>query len=485
MDYDDDDPWAKQSPENEKNNALDSPAEVLEAAVKTALPASTSTGSIVRKDSDEEAWNDADSDGENNQESFVEATSRMSLSASFVAQEDDDQGGFGDNSLHQSPPSMHAPLAGPSTFPSTFDETPSVSGPPLDDFDDADDDGFGDFGDPTQAGEDDDDFGAFDEAGIVEDGSFGFEGETAGEETAAAIPHVIPSQRGTLNSEEDSMPAPNIDWQNIWQDKDALTKAIIGYFEQVYPNIYEGVDNSVERNEAWDRIDMTLNPQEILLQGNTGAKRLLEELHDPTKFPIPIKPWDWKRSNIRLEALREKGIPVNLDDVCLHSRVRAVRQLDLTPSSPIQFAPPTKMDPLVLPSIRTTAASPAKDKRSLGSPINGRGSRPGSRTASPTRLSGRNSSPASPSTPSRSPARQNSQVAIPALDQEKAQTLANMPEEELNIKSLDELKKLRNELQSSAIEASQHLTALLEQKEILAGQNETYNAMIQVCFIKL
>lgn len=49
------------------------------------------------------------------------------------------------------------------------------------------------------------------------------------------------------------------------------------------------------------------------------------------------------------------------------------------------------------------------------------------------------------------------------------------------MQALGELEVLRKELQASAIEASQHLTALLEQKEVLTGQNETYNTMIQVC----
>jgi hypothetical protein len=67
------------------------------------------------------------------------------------------------------------------------------------------------------------------------------------------------------------------------------------------------------------------------------------------------------------------------------------------------------------------------------------------------------------------------------LDKEKCEQLANLSEEEMSMQAIGELEILRNDLQARAIEASQHLTALLEQKETLMGQNETYNAMIQVC----
>lgn len=141
------------------------------------------------------------------------------------------------------------------------------------------------------------------------------------------------------------------------------------------------------------------------------------------------------------------------------------------------------MDPLILPSIKTTLASPSKDKHSASSPRNGRRSQANSRSTSPTRLgaSGRGSNPSSPSTSSRSPARQSSQIQIPPLDKEKCERLANLSEEDMSMQALGELEVLRKELQASAIEASQHLTALLEQKEVLTGQNETYNTMIQVC----
>ncbi|KAK9897771.1 hypothetical protein P389DRAFT_195362 [Cystobasidium minutum MCA 4210] len=481
MEYDDEDPWAKQSPENEKKLALNAGSPPDEEThgddpSASALPASTSTGSIVQKsndDDDADAW-DANSDNEedNNDESFVEATSRMSLNASFVATDEislqegtaaTSEGGFQDTF-----PSASQPIAGPSTFPTSFQDNAigsSAGGPPLDDFDD-DDDGFGDFGEPAQAGQStnggndgDDDFGAFDEAGTAQDDSFGFDSQ---DQQPEAGPSTLPlqSQQPQENPDKDDWfgPAVELDWENIWEDDEARTAAVMDYFEKACPNMNEGLDNSPERLARIDRIDPTVeNLTDIILDGFPDERRILKELDDPTKFPIPIQPWDYKRSNIRLEAMRARGIPVNLDD----------------------FAPPTKMDPLVLPSIRTTLASPSKEKYSTSSPREGRRSQANSRSASPTRL-GRGSAPASPSSgPSRSPARQSSQVPIPPLDREKCERLAKLSEEEMTMKALGELEILRDDLHASAIEASQHLTALLEQKEVLTGQNETYNAMIQ------
>lgn len=140
------------------------------------------------------------------------------------------------------------------------------------------------------------------------------------------------------------------------------------------------------------------------------------------------------------------------------------------------------MQPLRLPSIRTTAASPTKEKSPIPSTSNGRRSGANSRSTSPNRLGrgGTGSSPASPMSAARSPTRQSSQAVIPPLDKEKCVRLANVSEEDMAMKAVGELEILRNDLQASAIEASQHLTALLEQKETLNGQNETYNAMISV-----
>lgn len=50
----------------------------------------------------------------------------------------------------------------------------------------------------------------------------------------------------------------------------------------------------------------------------------------------------------------------------------------------------------------------------------------------------------------------------------------------MSFRTLKELEALQKEIQDVAIQASTHLTTLLERKEILSGQSETYNAMIQV-----
>lgn len=325
MEYADDDPWASRTPLEEKESVLAESPESIGAA----LPASSSTGSIIRKDADSdddndndkdnqqlddsEAWN-ADSDGEaGNEDAFVEATSRMSLNGSLVAEEQDLQesiSGFGSSQA----------IAGPSTLSSAFDISATSSAPPLDDFDEDDDDGFGDFGEPAEGGipnDDDDDFGAFDEAGAqVEDASFGFEGDENPNVQAGPSSSSMPANPPPPSETDvdDFGPPSNIDFESIWQDKEALTSAILGHFHKVYPNLYDGLDTSPARREAWNKIDTTLDPEEIILRNNPGAKRILEEYTNPNTFPY--KPWEWKRSHIRIQAMREQGIPVNLDDVC-------------------------------------------------------------------------------------------------------------------------------------------------------------------------
>lgn len=351
MEYDDEDPWAKQSPENEKKDALNTPrlSHEQQAAIEDSdgdddnnnhdnAAASTSTGSIVHKeikvnDNDEDAWDAESDDGANNDESFVEATSRMSLSASFVAEEvslETGGGGFVDTLPSASASTSSNAIAGPSTFPNAFeDSTASTSGPPLDDFDEDDgnddDDGFGEFGEPAQAGgngnnNDDDDFGDFDEAGVAQDASFGFDDDQQPEAGPSTLPASAAQQTEATPANDGGGffgPPVHIDWENIWQDEEKRTAAIMDYYKKVYPDMDAGIDNSPERLQAWDRIDRTLDPEDIILSGYPEAKKILQELDDLTKYPIPIQPWDYKRSNIRLEAMRAKGIPVNLDDVSL------------------------------------------------------------------------------------------------------------------------------------------------------------------------
>ena len=62
---------------------------------------------------------------------------------------------------------------------------------------------------------------------------------------------------------------------------------------------------------------------------------------------------------------------------------------------------------------------------------------------------------------------------------EACKALTAPTEAELSMQSLAQLHALRDELQRVAVQASNHLTGLLERKETLQGQNETYNAMIQ------
>lgn len=62
---------------------------------------------------------------------------------------------------------------------------------------------------------------------------------------------------------------------------------------------------------------------------------------------------------------------------------------------------------------------------------------------------------------------------------EACKALTAHTEAELSMQSLPQLNTLRDELQRVAVQASNHLAGLLERKETLQGQNETYNAMIQ------
>lgn len=130
---------------------------------------------------------------------------------------------------------------------------------------------------------------------------------------------------------------------------------------------------------------------------------------------------------------------------------------------------------LVLPSIRTTPASPspntsvsAKKPFSTSAPV-----------SASLRANGLHSSTSRSASPS--PTRhQSSLPTIQPIDLDACRILIELKEEDMSIQTLTELDVLRTQMQDIAIHASTHLTTLLERKETLMGQSGTYNAMIQV-----
>lgn len=394
-----------------------------------------------------------------------------------------------------------------------------------------DDDDFGDFRDDTQAGQGglagdgDDDFGDFDSAAAATVGPSS--SSTAGAPAQSTASAQTQRQRQTetgalpeLNDPYGVIVAPP-DFAEAFASapagEDTLTtlrRIVDDFFAAAYP----GVEEAIYTDDPIPVPDPEMSLEDILLgrRGESSLRETYEKVIDEPQRRLreDKRPWEWKRSKVRLNAMRELGLPVNLDDVglllpeaqsdmCiadLRSPDRSAHSADdvFCPTASLrilQFAdPPAKpMAPLVLPSIKTTLASPPSSRPGSSSAsasakqqLNGKSSSsalksPISRSASPSASSAAKSPSGSrSSTPAPAPAPAHSMPALPPIDLERCTSLAKKSEQELSFMSVEQLNALREDLQKTAVDASNHLRGLLERKEMLQGQNETYNAMIQV-----
>ena len=342
MDYDDEDPWARISPNAEK-----------------VEPTSSSNAGITRSqdqlmNDDNAAWDahsddDNDNDGQNSND-FVEAASRLSLSTrdrnnddnATAATNDEDADGDDNDDFEDAVQGMtvpSTPLAETSTSSAFLSPPPAITSIPqsgfiaspdpnsestntMDDFEDDDgfgepsnaqtgaddDDDFGDFGDEGQAGTglDDDDFGDFDEAGPS---TVPIPSGTQGAPPVASTSTLpgLPSYGRIV--EPPDFAAAFRDAPEGESELDTLTRITNQFFEAAYPGLEESMytDDPIP-----DMSDLTVEDAFLGKKGESALRDIYTRL---TEEPIESKPWDWKKSKVRLAAMREVGLPVNLDDV--------------------------------------------------------------------------------------------------------------------------------------------------------------------------
>ncbi|EKM80025.1 hypothetical protein AGABI1DRAFT_113255 [Agaricus bisporus var. burnettii JB137-S8] len=153
--------------------------------------------------------------------------------------------------------------------------------------------------------------------------------------------------------------------------------------------------------------------------------------------PPLVKPPNWTRSRIRRLHLIALGIPVNLDE--------------MLPSAQGKALPPLEI------STRPSSTPPS---------VNGRGS-----------MSVHSTRPGTPQ-----PSRQNSSVAQfgpgPNLDIDRINALLALETENLNIQPLAVLERHLADLRTETANTSNLLTHLLQTKDSLQQDSETYNGLI-------
>ena len=339
MDDFDDDPWSRQEkpqfPEQEKEQQQQEQQQ--QQRVNPLQPSDTGSRTV-----EETAWDADDDDDNDGNDNFVEATSKLSLSMLEQEQEqleleleqDQDQeeahpgravaSGSTRHSLDNNDaaadiwdgPLAESPLG---TASSDAIAGPSSSNQLEDDFGDFGDDMGNAGGEGTNEDDDDDDFGAFDEA---DQADFSFGDEAEAEADAPQPPSLAPAPTPPIQS--GLPPPPNIAAALTsappgTSSLDVLTSIVSGYFAQVYPDICGPQAQAPMTNANANAMDMSerdtvgMSAKDIIIpKSDTKMRQAYEEL---VEKEWKYKPWDWKRSATRLAAMRELGLPVNLDDV--------------------------------------------------------------------------------------------------------------------------------------------------------------------------
>ncbi|EGO27766.1 hypothetical protein SERLADRAFT_461800 [Serpula lacrymans var. lacrymans S7.9] len=298
--------------------------------------------------------------------------------------------------------------------------SPSTSQDLFDDFDD--------FHTPPQTDQaassvaQDDDFGDFGDFGEAEElaNANDFEQDTRFEEE---IPIAGPSQ---------------LEWEplvmNPVPSNEELGRQISNLLESVWTQDVSGLTMDQDLRQV-DGISQML----VTSQSRDLYNTLLNS-------PPSFEPINWTRSRIRQQHLISLGLPVNLDEVFPHANGK--------PLPPLQI------------STRPMSAPPGPRNGPL-------------RSTPPSRSNSRANSPRKPS--ARSGPTSVSQLGLgpkPVLDEKKVNDLLNLDPNQLPLLPLAKLERFLADLRAETTNTSTLLTHLLQTRDALQQDSETYNKLI-------
>ncbi|KDQ21095.1 hypothetical protein BOTBODRAFT_27094 [Botryobasidium botryosum FD-172 SS1] len=309
-------------------------------------------------------------------------------------------------------------------------------------------DDFDDFRDPIAASTsaaitaDDDDFGDFGDFGDVDDNGFG--------DVGAAFPAADDFASGTFQP----LPAAPDVWEPLRLDP--LPSAL---------ELNERVQSIL--SPLWAHID----PEKIMTSEDIrqveGLGQVLvtpesrEVYHTLLQSPLPSfasRPINWTRSRIRRQHLISLGIPVNLDEVLPQASKNALPMMHIT----------TSVVPRPMSAPPGPRSSPSTPLQRAGTPLAGT---PRSGTPQPGQNSGRY-------TPQRPAASTLALGPKPKLDQAKADELLALSPESLILLPLPALQTHLDSLREMTATASSLLSHLLQTRDALQLDSETYNGLI-------
>ncbi|KAG5728503.1 hypothetical protein E4T56_gene19497 [Termitomyces sp. T112] len=282
-----------------------------------------------------------------------------------------------------------------------------------------DDDGFDDFSDPVdtaQAGAGDDDFGEFGE--VEATGPLGF-GVDLGFEEDVRI----------------AGPSSLSDWHPLKLDPLPPREDLNEQLESILSPLwgYEYLANILTS----DGIREVEGVNQILV--DSESRDLYKML---VQTPPPTKPPNWIRSRIRRQHLIALGIPVNLDEVLPRVNGKPLPPLEIT-TRPMSAPPGTRN------MIQQNGTTSSNSNSRAGTP------QPGRQAATSSHFGPR-----------------------PELDHLRIQKLLELDSDSLTIQPISTLEKHLADLRAQMTAASTLLTHLLQSREALRQDSETYNGLI-------
>ncbi|KAI0065936.1 hypothetical protein BV25DRAFT_1610559 [Artomyces pyxidatus] len=286
-------------------------------------------------------------------------------------------------------------------------------------------DDFDDFDAPTQTGgggDDDDDFGDFGDFGDAEDAGGGFADDGAfGEQTGIA---------GTSSR----------DWEPLQLDPFPSRSDLEEQIEEILGPLWE--DDDLSQVLTDEDIREVGGLSQILV---TPESRALYQSLFPAS-PPPAQPPNWTRSRIRRQHLIMLGVPVNLDEVLPQAGGRPMPTLQIT-TRPMS-APPV---PRNAPQAENGTSSSLHSSRA-GTPVQ--------------------------SAPRKGVISQLGLGPKPQLDERKIQELLSVAPDQLSLLPLPALEARLSDIRAQTYNTSTLLTYLLQTRDALQQDSETYNNLI-------
>ncbi|KAF5393020.1 hypothetical protein D9757_001332 [Collybiopsis confluens] len=321
--------------------------------------------------------------------------------------------------------SVLPPLSKTKTFEDDFISTPA----PDTEFDEFNDFGTSEIASGQDIIGDDEDFGDF--------GDFG----DAAEDIAPAD-FSDAAVAGPSTSRIDS------DWEplklNPLPDRRRLQQQVDDILDPVWDD-----EEALEHVLSKDEIREVEGVNQIL--ATNESRELYKNLF---RAPPATKPPNWTRSRIRRQHLISLGIPVNLDEMLPpHANGKALPPLQIT-TRPMS-APP----------------GPRNSSRSPAIPSSVSHSRPGSRA--PSRVGSPH-----PGNANSSRSNQSQFGPKPVIDESKISELLELEMENLKLQPLAILERRLQEFRSQTADTSALLTFLLQTRDALQQDSETYNGLI-------